>query len=122
MRAFSASATFHSSTRWDWSNTTPTWDRTSLSTGRPSSSTVSRTRVQTFPDEKAIAGYLRTDRRAGDVALFKAGRQARFERIIEYVYHDKDLTPLAGEPEWRRKKPKPGKLQDVRDSRKEGGA
>ena len=84
--------------------------------------TVSRTRVQTFPDEKAIAGYLRTDRRTGDVALFKAGRQARFERIIEYVYHDKDLTPLAGEPEWRRKKPKPGKLQDVRDSRKEGGA
>ena len=55
-------------------------------------------------------------------SLEEAGRQARFERIIEYVYHDKDLTPLAGEPEWRRKKPKPGKLQDVRDSRKEGGA
>ena len=80
----------------------------------------SRTRVQTFPDARAIAGYLRTDRRPGDVVLFKAGRESRFEQIISHVYHDKELTPLAGEPEWRRKKPKPGKLRDVRDSRKEG--
>ena len=80
----------------------------------------SRTRVQTFPDARSIAGYLRTDRRPGDVVLFKAGRESRFEQIISHVYHDKELTPLAGEPEWRRKKPKPGKLRDVRDSRKEG--
>ena len=80
----------------------------------------SRTRVQTFPDARSIAGYLRTDRRPGDVVLFKAGRKSRFEQIISHVYHDKELTPLAGEPEWRRKKPKPGKLRDVRDSRKEG--
>ena len=79
-----------------------------------------RTRVQTFPDARSIAGYLRTDRRPGDVVLFKAGRESRFEQIISHVYHDKELTPLAGEPEWRRKKPKPGKLRDVRDSRKEG--
>ena len=78
-----------------------------------------RTRVQTFPDARSIANYLRTDRRPGDVALFKAGRASRFERIIDYVYHDKELTPAAGEPEWRRKKTKPGRLQDVRDSRKE---
>ncbi len=77
-----------------------------------------RTQVQVFPDTQSIAGYLRTDRRPGDVVLFKAGRESRLETVIDYVYHDKELTPAAGEPEWRQKKP--GKLRDVRDSRKEG--
>ena len=51
----------------------------------------SRTRVQIFPSPEAIAQYLRTDRRNGDVLLFKGGRKSRLETVIRYVYHDRDL-------------------------------
>ncbi len=51
----------------------------------------SRTRVQVFQSPEEIAQYLRTDRRNGDVLLFKGGRKSRLETVIRYVYHDRDL-------------------------------
>ena len=51
----------------------------------------SRTRVQIFQSPDAIGQYLRTDRRDGDVLLFKGGRKSRLETVIRYVYHDRDL-------------------------------
>ena len=51
----------------------------------------SRTRVQIFQSPDTIGQYLRTDRRDGDVLLFKGGRKSRLETVIRYVYHDRDL-------------------------------
>ena len=55
----------------------------------------SRTRVHIFSGANEIAQYLRTDRKRGDVLLFKAGRNTHLEGVIRYVYHDQGLQRVS---------------------------
>ena len=48
-----------------------------------------------FSGANEIAQYLRTDRKRGDVLLFKAGRNTHLEGVIRYVYHDQGLQRVS---------------------------